>query len=48
MKRGFFNQKLGKRNSRRSEMLKSKSFARPSVRNPRASKQPNTGAHPGR
>lgn len=39
MKRGFLNQKLGKRNSRRSEMAKSKSFLQPSARQPRASKQ---------
>jgi hypothetical protein len=47
MKRGFVNQKLGKRNSRRSEIVKSKSFARPSARNPRASKQSNFGPHRG-
>jgi len=37
MKRGFINQKLGKRNSRRAELLKSKAYPGPSAPLPRAS-----------
>jgi hypothetical protein len=40
MKRGFINQKLGKRNSRRNELRKAKTFAQPSDRPPRPSNLP--------
>ncbi|MFZ0212888.1 MAG: hypothetical protein WBE20_11135 [Candidatus Acidiferrales bacterium] len=47
MKRGFVNQKLGKRNTRRTGLLKSKSYAQPSARHPQASKHSKPGQHHG-
>src|SRR5579864_6516378 len=43
VKHGFLNQKLGKRNSRRTELLKSKSFIQPSARPPKPSKHVGLG-----
>ncbi|HEV2489330.1 MAG TPA: hypothetical protein VGT03_05960 [Candidatus Acidoferrales bacterium] len=47
MKHGFINQKLGKRNSRRAILLKSKNYAQPSARPPQTSKHSAPG-RPGR
>jgi hypothetical protein len=38
VKHGFINQKLGKRNTRRGDLLKSKNYAQPSARPPKSSK----------
>ena len=47
MKHGFINQKLGKRNTRRAGLLKSKNYAQPSARPPKSSKDMGQG-QPGR
>ena len=47
MRRGFINQKLGKRNTRRAGLLKSKNYAQPSARPPKSSKDMGQG-RPGR
>lgn len=39
----FINQKLGKRNSRRGDLLKSKNYAQPSARPPKSSKDYGPG-----
>lgn len=38
MRHGFINQKLGKTNSRRGQLLKGKNFSQPSARPPKSSK----------
>lgn len=43
MKHGFINQKLGKRNTRRAGLLKSKNYAQPSARPPKSSKDYGPG-----
>jgi hypothetical protein len=40
----FLNQKLGKRNTRRANLLKGKAYSQPSAAKPRASK--DSGAYP--
>lgn len=43
MRRGFINQKLGKRNTRRADLLKGKNYAQPSARPPKSSKNLSPG-----
>ena len=45
MKRGFVNQKLGKRNSRRAALLKANAFSWPSPPKSKASKSFETNEH---
>lgn len=47
MRRGFINQRLGKRNTRRAGLLKSKNYSQPSTRPPKSSKDLSQG-RPGR